>query len=183
MARIVLVTGGSRSGKSSYAQELAEQVGGPRVFIATCPVIDDEMAERVRRHRDRRDKATWDTIEETTDLAVALRRANGHGVVLVDCLTVWIANLMHEAERRGGRLTEDDMAGICREVVDVCTELSGAAIFVTNEVGLGIVPDNAPARRYRDLVGRCNQILADAADEVTLVVCGIPMDVKQRSLK
>lgn len=178
MAKVVLITGGSRSGKSSYAQKLAEEMDGPRAFVATCPVIDDEMAERIEKHQKDRAAANWDTIEEPTDLAGALRKARGYNVVLVDCLTLWVNNLMYEAERRGQVVTEDDVAKTCLEVLDACSALTGTVLFVTNEVGMGIVPGDAVSRRYRDLVGRVNQVIAAAADAVTFVACGIPMSLK-----
>lgn len=178
MAKLVLVTGGSRSGKSSHAQRLAEEMDGPRAFLATCPVVDDEIAERIRKHQDARSEANWDTIEETTDLAEALRKACEYKVVLIDCLTLWINNLMYDSECSGEVITEDDVVRKCEKVLDACSGLSGTVIFVTNEVGMGIVPGDPLSRRYRDLVGRCNQVIASAADSVTLVTCGIPMDLK-----
>ena len=178
MAKIILVTGGSRSGKSSYAQRLAEGMDGPRAFLATCPVIDDEMAERILKHRKARSEADWDTIEEAVDLAGALRNACKYNVVLVDCLTLWINNLMYESECKAEKITEDDIARACREVLDACSGLSGTVIFVTNEVGMGIVPGDHLSRCYRDFVGICSQTIAAAADGVTLLACGIPMFLK-----
>lgn len=180
MARIVLVTGGSRSGKSGYAQRLAEGLAGPRVYVATCPVIDDEMAERVRRHRGDRAERDWQTVEETLDLAGVLRQhdTGNSTIFLVECLTLWINNLMWEAEQAGREVGEDDVAAHCRELLATCRAVAGTVILVTNEVGMGIVPDNALARRYRDLVGRCNQTVAAEADSVTLVSCGLPIQLK-----
>jgi adenosylcobinamide kinase/adenosylcobinamide-phosphate guanylyltransferase len=180
MARVILVTGGSRSGKSSYAQRIGEGLDGPRAFVATCPVLDDEMAERVRKHQLERQSSDWKTLEETVDLAGALRGArDSYKVVLVDCLSLWINNLMHEAQVEGEGLTEDDIAHRCRELLDACDELSGTVIFVTNEVGMGIVPDNPASRLFRDLAGRCNQAMAAGADKVTLVSCGLPLHLKK----
>jgi adenosylcobinamide kinase/adenosylcobinamide-phosphate guanylyltransferase len=178
MAKVILVTGGSRSGKSAYAQKLAEEIDGPRAFLATCPVVDDEMAERIRKHQNARGEADWHTIEESTDLAGALRNATDCGVILVDCLTLWINNLMYERSRKHWEVTEEDIEVICADVLDACSELSGTVIFVTNEVGMGIVPGDPLSRRYRDLVGKCNQIIAAAADGVILVTCGIPLTLK-----
>jgi len=179
MATVILVTGGSRSGKSAYAQQLAERLPGRRAFIATCPVLDDELHRRVEKHKEARRAARWDTIEETIELARALSDATDHQVLLVDCLTLWVNNLLYEAERHGGELSESDVEAHCARLLDACRQREGTIIFVTNEVGWGIVPDNALARRFRDLAGRCNQRIAAAADEVVLVVCGIPLQLKK----
>jgi len=136
------------------------------------------MADRIRWHRAARASAGWDTIEEQFDLAGAMAVADGHDVLLVECLTLWVNNLMHRAGQQGGRLDEDDLAGRCRQLLAVCRGRPGTVIFVTNEVGLGIVPDNPLARAYRDRVGQCNQEIAAGADAVTLVCCGIPVHVK-----
>ena len=178
MAEIHLVTGGSRSGKSGYAQKIAETIPGPRAFIATCPVIDPEMAKRVEKHRESRRASDWETIEETVDLAGAIRRAKTYKVLLVDCLTLWINNLLYEAERQGGVFTEEATAARCRELIDVCGAFPGTILFVTNELGMGIIPDNETARRFRDCTGRCNQMMAEAAGTVTLIVSGIPLLLK-----
>lgn len=178
MARIILITGGSRSGKSSYAQKMAEDLAGPRAFIATCPAIDDEMDERIRKHREARSGALWHTIEETLDLAGAMLRAPEYQVFLIDCLALWVNNLMYEAHKTGQRIDEEDITGKCREVLAACEQVQGAIILVTNEVGMGIVPDNADARLFRDLLGRCNQTIASGAHEVILMACGLPLNLK-----
>lgn len=179
MGRITLVTGGSRSGKSLYAQRLAEAIPGRRVFIATAPVTDAEMADRVRRHREARTGLDWETAEEGVRLAETLREATGYGVALVDCLTLWVNNLMYEAEQRGAEVTEEDVAERCGELLEACRAFPGEVVLITNEVGMGIVPGDALSRRFRDLAGRCNQVVAAGADAVTLVVCGLPMCLKQ----
>lgn len=178
MASIILVTGGGRSGKSGYALRRAEALPGPRVFIATCPVLDDEMRERVRRHREERAHATWRTVEEQTDLAGALRDTATANVRIIDCLTLWINNLMFEAEQQQQRLSEDIVAAACQRVIGACEGLQGTVILVTNEVGMGIIPENALARQFRDLAGRANQVLAGAAAEVVLMVSGLPLKLK-----
>ncbi len=177
MARIILITGGGRSGKSAYALGRGRARPGPRVFLATCPPLDDEMKARIRRHQAARDPADWQTLEETLDLAGALARADAN-VVLVDCLTLWLNNLLHEAEVSGAALTEADIEKRCRELLAAAAGHGGAVIFVTNEIGMSVIPENALARRYRDLVGRCNQVMAAAADEVILLISGIPMQLK-----
>jgi len=181
MARIVLITGGCRSGKSDYAQRLAESLAGRRVYVATCPVTDDEMRERIARHQQQRRHHDWETIEEPADLAAAIRRAGSGSIVLVDCLTLWVNNLMYGAERLGEQIDENEIERLCGRVVDACRRHDGTVVFVTNEVGMGIEPGNAISRRYRDLVGRCNQTIAACADEVTLVACGIPLTLKGES--
>lgn len=200
MAEIVLVTGGSRSGKSRYAQELAESIAGKRTFVATCPVVDEEMAERIRRHQRARGTG-WITLEEAVDLPGALCRAAGSSVILVDCLTLWVNNLLYEemlrsAQENGAEamnapsdpagpaaITEDEMEERCREVLRACADLPGTVIFVTNEVGMGIVPDNPLSRRFRDLAGRCNQVIARGADRMVLMVSGIAAVIKGGNLR
>ena len=179
MSRLILITGGSRSGKSEYARHMAEALAGTRVFIATCPALDAEMTERIRKHQEKRRERGWQTVEEPLDLAGALRQSACFSVLLVDCLTLWVNNLLHDAHQAGKTITEEDMAQKCREVVQVCPDLDATVIFVTNEVGMGIVPSNTLSRLYRDLVGRCNQTMAEAADEVTLVCCGLPLHLKK----
>jgi adenosylcobinamide kinase/adenosylcobinamide-phosphate guanylyltransferase len=178
MARIILITGGSRSGKSIYAQQIAESMAEDRTYIATCPVVDEEMEERIRKHREARRAGNWQTIEETTDLAAALTRAKESAVILIDCLTLWVNNLMYQAELQKKDIREEDIVERCRDILDACGAISGTVIFVTNEIGMGIVPDNALSRRYRDLAGRCNQIMAGRADAVVFMVSGLPLNMK-----
>jgi adenosylcobinamide kinase/adenosylcobinamide-phosphate guanylyltransferase len=178
MGRLILVTGGARSGKSDYALKLAQSLPAPRCFIATCPVVDSEMDERISRHREEREGTEWQTIEEQTDIAAILRAHVDYSVCLIDCLTLWVNNLMYHGEQSGKLFTDTEM----RRQSDILTKAAsiyqGTVICVTNEVGLGIVPDNPAARAYRDLVGRCNRIIAAAASEVYLVSCGIPLRLK-----
>ena len=151
---LVLLLGGARSGKSRLAVERADAHGAPVTFIATGQAGDEEMAERIEQHKAER-PASWTTVEEPLELERALRAVPARDTAVVDCLSLWVAN--------GGR---DDGA------VRAASEREGLTIVVTNEVGLGIVPDNALARRYRDDLGRMNALWADAADEVYLVVAG-----------
>jgi adenosylcobinamide kinase/adenosylcobinamide-phosphate guanylyltransferase len=143
-------------------------------------VVDEEMERRVERHRRERAGAGWVTVEEEVEVTRALRGAGGSGVVLVDCLTLWVNNLMYAAEKAGKVFGEDDMSARTNELVATCRAVPAAVILVTNEVGMGIVPDNALARRYRDLVGRCNQVVAAGADRVTLVVSGVPLEIRKK---
>lgn len=177
-SRLVLVTGGCRSGKSSFAQRYVEERAGEKVYLATCPVFDGEMAARVLRHRREREGAGWTTVEEETELARAVAGAPAGAAILIDCLTLWVNNLMFRAERNGGDIDEDAVTRLAGLVADACRSRSGIAVAVTNEVGMGIVPDNALSRKFRDLSGRVNQAFASAADEVYLLVSGIPMRMK-----
>jgi len=195
MARIVMITGGSRSGKSTFAQQLAEYLSETRTYIATCPVIDGEMADRIEKHRRDRQDRRWYTIEEEIDLAAALdqgmREGSGkeevekkkEGVILVDCLTLWINNLLYQAERRGASLSEADIVAASQEVLRAARSCEGTVIFVSNEVGLGIVPDHFSGRLFRDLAGRCNQVFAREANAVVFMVSGIPMWIKGKELR
>lgn len=177
-SRLVFVTGGCRSGKSAYALRLAEKNEGTRCFVATCPVLDAEMADRVRRHREERRGNGWRTIEEEVDVAGAIASCPEAAVVLVDCLTLWVNNLMYRAELDGRLLGEDDAFRAAGEFCAAAHERPGMVIAVANEVGMGIVPENAAARRFRDLAGRVNQTVAACADEVFFLVAGLPMKVK-----
>ena len=182
MAKIILIIGGSRSGKSMYAQRIAESISGTRTYIATCPVIDKEMEDRVRKHQEARQSASWQTVEEVIDLAGALRRSKGSEVILVDCLTLWINNLMYEAEQKKEYLGEDTIGARCGDVLGVCRGLGGTVIFVANEVGMGIVPENPSSRLFRDLAGRCNQNMAAHADTVIFMISGLPLYIKGERL-
>jgi adenosylcobinamide kinase/adenosylcobinamide-phosphate guanylyltransferase len=174
VALIALITGGCRSGKSRYALERAEAAQGSRTLIATCPRLDDEMSERISRHQKERQGRGWQTIEEQTDLVGALHDTDS-AVVLVDCLSLWINNMMYVD---GHGVDEDFVADRCERFLEACHSREGMVLAVTNEVGLGIVPDNAEARRYRDLLGRCNQTVAAGADEVVFMVSGISSQIK-----
>lgn len=178
VSRLILVTGGSRSGKSAFAQTLAEALPGPRVYVATCPVIDAEMDERIRLHREARGGRGWQTIEEPLDLAAAFDQARGAAVVLVDCLTLWINNVMYEAGPRGEEISEADITERCQPVIRAARAQGGTVLLVTNEVGMGLVPATPLGRRYRDLAGRANQVFGAACDEVYLVACGQPLRIK-----
>jgi adenosylcobinamide kinase/adenosylcobinamide-phosphate guanylyltransferase len=180
MTKIILVTGGCRSGKSDYAQRLAESLPPTRLYVATSPVTDDEMRRRIDEHRKARQGRSWETAEEELDLAGVFCRQSSHNTLLVDCITLWVNNLMYYAEREGREVSEADIATQCHQMLDAAATCSGTVIFVTNEVGMGVVPENALARRYRDLVGRANRVIAERADTVTLVTCGIPFTLKEK---
>jgi len=179
MASLILITGGSRSGKSAFAQQLAEEIKGVRLFVATCPYTDPEMAERIRRHRQDRQGRGWQSIEEPVRLAQCLTENVTAATVLIDCLTLWVNNLMFAAQQQQQEITEDQVEELAEQLGQAARMHKGTVIMVTNEVGLGIVPNNPQTRRYRDLVGRCNQVIARAADQVFLVSCGLPLQIKQ----
>lgn len=178
MATIILVTGGSRSGKSDYARITAESLPGPRVFVATMPVIDGETSERIRRHRLERAQEVWNTLEEPLYVAKAVEQSAKYQVVLIDCLTLWINNILYYGGQEGTKITEETITDRVNELMEACSAFRGTVILVTNEVGCGIVPEDPVSRLYRDLVGRSNRLIADRADEVTLVSCGIPLHLK-----
>ncbi len=173
VAPVMLVLGGARSGKSAYAESqidrYIEQRGGTPIYLATAEAGDAEMAARIAAHRARRG-ARWTTIEEPVELVAALAQAaQPNGAVLVDCLTLWLANVI---ERRR------DPEGECRQLANALPGLGGPTVFVANEVGLGIVPDNPAARTFRDLAGRLNQWIAAQSDRVVLVAAGLPVALK-----
>jgi len=179
MAHIVLVTGGTRSGKSSYAQRRAEELPGRRCFIATCRAADDEMKHRVSKHQAQRQAGRWDTIEEPFFIGACIEEHKQYNIFLVDCLTLWISNLMDDCQEQGTACTETVLTAAVEKVLQKVQQTDSTLFFVTNEVGLGIVPENRVARHFRDLVGLCNQILASHADEVVLVSCGLPLTLKK----
>lgn len=167
----LFVLGGARSGKSRYAQARAEALADSLIFVATAEAFDDEMRERIAQHRADRD-ARWRTVEAPRALAAAIDALNRHdAVVLVDCLTLWVSNLL---------LADDDIARAGRELCEAIGRFEGMIILVANEVGLGIVPDNALARRFRDAAGQLNQAIAAACDEVVLLAAGLPLTLKPR---
>lgn len=165
----VLVLGGQRSGKSQYAEQIVTASGLSRVYLATAIPGDDETRERITIHRERRG-ANWRTIEEPLDLPGALARESGAGFhVLVECMTHWVTNLM------GANRSVDDEG---KRLVDALARVTGPVVLVSGEVGLGIVPANALARRFADDLGTLNQRLAEAVDRVVLVAAGLPLVLK-----
>ncbi len=167
--RIVLLLGGARSGKSRIAQARAEGMAGDLLYIATGEALDAEMAERIARHRADRG-ARWRTVEVPLDLPEAIQHESARErVVLVDCLTLWLSNLM---------LGERDVPAATDRLLAALTSAAGNVLLVSNEVGMGIVPESALARRFRDEAGRLNQRIASVAHEVVLVAAGLALRMK-----
>lgn len=170
--RVTLVLGGARSGKSAFAEQLVGASEKP-IYFATAEALDEEMIERIRRHRARR-AARWITVEEPLELVSLLsQHVSPQSAVLVDCLTVWLGNLIH-----AGRNIDNETNAL----VELLPTLGGGVVFVSNEVGMGIVPENKMARDFRDQAGRLHQALAARADSVYLVVAGIATTLKGNAL-
>ena len=165
---VTLVLGGARSGKSRYAEWLIGTYPKPWVYVATAQARDDEMAERIAAHIARRDLG-WQTVEAPHAIAEAIEAATAGSAILVDCLTLWLSNLMEG---------DFDVAAQTARLQQALSRRVGPVVLVSNEVGLGIVPDNALARRFRDLQGTLNQTLAARSSRVIMMVAGIPVAVK-----
>jgi adenosylcobinamide kinase/adenosylcobinamide-phosphate guanylyltransferase len=199
MGKLTLILGGARSGKSSYAEERAKDIGGNSVlYVATSETKDEEMEQRVEKHRSRRPSA-WRTVEASRNVAQALRQAQDTAlrqersatkIILLDCMTFLVANYLMDAaapeddpfdEPRSDPFDaqiEVDVVAEVEAIIDYMKETEAEMLVVSNEVGLGVVPPYELGRAYRDILGRANQILARHADEVLLLVAGIPMQVK-----
>ena len=172
LAPVTLILGGARSGKSRHGEALIERQTGACIYIATAEARDAEMAARIEHHRARRG-ARWTTVEAPLDLVVVLQRATGPGrAVLVDCLTLWLSNLMG---------ADKDVAAECDRLIAALPALAGPVVFVSNEVGQGVVPDNELARAFVDRAGRLHHDLAAVADRVVFMTAGLPGDLKTPS--
>ncbi len=164
----ILITGGARSGKSSFAEKRTLSFGVPVIYIATAQALDEEMEKRIQTHKERRGE-DWLTISEPIAIADKLLSSDGKGACLVDCLTFWLSNLM---------FAEKDITEATSSLIDAIGARRDPVILVTNEVGSSIVPENNLARRFRDEAGRLNQIVASAVDEVYTCISGIPLKLK-----
>ena len=162
---LTLLLGGARSGKSALAERLAARFDGPVAVVVTAEARDAEMAERIRRHRAGR-PAGWRTVEEPLDLEAAIARVPEDALVLLDCLTLWVSNLMEQG------LTDEQVGRRARSAAAAAAARAAPTVVVSNEVGAGIVPADALSRRYRDLLGQVNAAWAAAADQALLLVAG-----------
>jgi adenosylcobinamide kinase/adenosylcobinamide-phosphate guanylyltransferase len=168
LAKLTFVLGGAASGKSLYAESLVTDTGAPRVYIATGEAWDEEMRAKIAAHVDQRGPG-WRTIEAPLDVAPALASVAADEVALLDCATMWMSNQM---------LAENDLDAETARLLDALAACKGKLVVVSNEVGMGIVPENALARRFRDVQGRLNKRLAAAADTVLFVAAGLPLTLK-----
>lgn len=168
MKKSILITGGARSGKSTMAEQMTLSLGSPAIYIATAEALDAEMADRIAQHKARRGDA-WNTLSEPLDLVQALVDSDGQGPRLVDCLTLWLSNTM---------LAEHDHTAAVADLAKTISAQKSPVVFVTNEVGAGIVPENKLARDFRDAAGWMNQTVAHVCDELWFCVAGHPMKVK-----
>jgi adenosylcobinamide kinase/adenosylcobinamide-phosphate guanylyltransferase len=172
--RLALICGGAKSGKSRFAQNLAESLPTPRLFVATGEALDPEMQARIIRHQQDRGPE-WQTREEPLALARVLRETDGrYGVILVDCLTMWLSNLLTRQEA--------ELDGEKQQLAEVLPTMTTPVILVSNEVGWGIVPANPLARRFRDVAGLLHQEIAALADAAVLVVSGLPIYLKGKHI-
>jgi len=172
MGKITFILGGARSGKSQYALRLADGKRARVAFIATCLPLDEEMKERVSLHKKTR-PASWKTFEETLDITPLLKQIGFEfDVIIIDCLTIWVSNLLLKGFEKKAIENKVD------EMMDTLRGIKGNPIIVSNEVGLGIVPENKLARDFRDVAGRANQIVADKSKEVFFMAAGLPLQIK-----
>ncbi|MBW7957366.1 MAG: bifunctional adenosylcobinamide kinase/adenosylcobinamide-phosphate guanylyltransferase [Deltaproteobacteria bacterium] len=169
--RFSFVIGGARSGKSAFALGLASNLPGRKVFIATAEAFDQEMDERIRKHKEERG-AEWETVEEKKSLRERVESLGPECAVVIDCLTLWITNLLSAG------LSDKEILDEAGALARACKESGSSVVAVSNEVGLGIVPDNALARRFRDLSGAVNKEMASSAKEVWFLAAGLPLRMK-----
>jgi adenosylcobinamide kinase / adenosylcobinamide-phosphate guanylyltransferase len=168
--KIILVLGGARSGKSAFAEQMALESTAAPIYLATGRAWDDEMTSRIDKHKARRE-TNWQSFEEPLEVSQFVRnKSTGYDTLLLDCLTLWVTNLM---------LEERAIEPAFQDLLSTITSFQGTIIFVSNEIGMGIVPENKMAREFRDYIGDLHKRIADIANEVYLVVAGIPMTVKK----
>jgi len=186
-SRIIFIMGGARSGKSTYALKDASTVSGNKAYIATAEALDEEMRERIEKHKKQRG-TDWDTYEEPLRIAEVIQETEGkYTAIVIDCLTLWLSNIMirnQKTEYRKQTIEKEiqKLLDSLKQFKDssICSLGSGVRVLyiVSNEVGMGIVPENEMARRFRDMAGMLNQKVAEISDEVYLLITGIPMKIK-----
>ena len=181
MGRLILITGGARSGKSRFAQKLAVTLSKNVMFVATAEALDADMEKRIAEHKRLRPEG-WQTLEKTDGLGKSILENKGKSkVFLIDCITLLISNIFSKGcsdDQIDAELIEKLIAKELKDLISCIKKTDGIFIAVTNEVGFGIVPENRQARLYRDMLGNANQSLADFADEVYLLVAGLPLALK-----
>jgi adenosylcobinamide kinase / adenosylcobinamide-phosphate guanylyltransferase len=185
MGKMILVTGGARSGKSTFAEEMVKKLGDKVLYIATAIPFDDEMKLRIKKHKDQR-PSSWETLEVYKNFDMELNvRLKSKSVVLLDCITVMITNLMFEKCQDWDHIKAQDMENIekyvqieLEKLLQVIDRAEATWVLVTNEVGMGLVPEYPFGRAFRDVAGRMNQMLATVSSEVYFCVSGIPMKIK-----
>ena len=180
MGKIILVTGGARSGKSKFAESLALKIGGKAAYIATAQIFDDEMAYRVKLHKERR-KNFWTTFESPFDADKTILSAENFDVILFDCVTIYLSNFICAANLDDVEKIYRDAENLTQRLIDAAKNSNATIIFVSNEVGAGIVPENKLARIFRDISGIANQKIATSAEKVFLIVAGLAVDLKKLS--
>ena len=179
----ILIIGGARGGKSRFAQELAQKSGEPVLFVATAEAGDEEMQHRIEEHQRSR-PAAWSTLEVTTHIGNQIaQNIGGAKVVIIDCITLLVNNIFSQHnyqndEQIDASLVEKEVTGEINELVECINRVDASFILVTNEVGTGLVPVSRVGRLYRDLLGKANQILAEHADDIYLMVAGLPIQIK-----
>lgn len=179
----ILILGGARSGKSYFAQELAQKLGKPVLFVATAVAGDEEMKQRIEEHRRAR-SAAWSTLEVTTHIGNQIsQKIGGAQVVIVDCITLLVNNIFSQcidqtSEQIDASLIGKKVTSEISELVECINRIDASFIIVTNEVGMGLVPANKMGRLYRDLLGKANQFLAQGVDQVYLMAAGLPVQIK-----
>ncbi|SPD71736.1 Bifunctional adenosylcobalamin biosynthesis protein CobP [uncultured Desulfobacterium sp.] len=170
----MLVMGGAKSGKSSLALKICDDLPFRRIFLATAQAFDKEMGDRIARHREERDKK-WCTVEEPLDIAAKIRELdNNNTVILIDCLTLWLNNLFLKYETGN----DESIYQSINELAGQLSNMQGAVVAVSNDVGMGIVPDNALGRRFRDAAGTMNQKIASVASKAVVIFAGLPLVLK-----